>query len=219
METLRNEPVIMTGNGGMGGYGYGLGHTDLFSPLLLGAALSGNGLFGSKGYGPTVVTQGYQPAMVDMGTLINQQGQSDIRRDVTDSTSEIRESIHEQTIANAAEARSIQQSIDTASRESLASKYEAQIAVKDSTVALTNKVDCESNAIKGLQFQTQVSLDKHFADLNHRIDRRFAELTEKELQRENSLLRSQNEALRDRNQNNDLLTAIAALLKAQSTTP
>lgn len=181
MESLRNEPVIMSGNGGMG-YPGGNSGGDLLTPLLF-ASMLGGGLGANRGYGYA------GPALVEASALYTQQGLADARRDTKDSESEIRETLHTNALANASEFRSLDREISTLGRENLAGRYENQLATKDMAFQLTNKVDRETDSLRRLAFENKVDTDKQFCDLRHQISDSINNLEKREMQREIDTLR------------------------------
>jgi len=214
MESLRNEPVnlnsgsvpptiLTTGNQGSG-YGFGEGLLGLAAV----AALFGGGL---GGWGAN------KGGFVDYGTLINQQGQSDIRRDVGETESEIRETLHTQAIGNMGEFRAISDKLGDIDKTATVSQYENQIATKDATASLSNKIDYETNAIKHQNFTMQVSMDKQFADLNHRLEHKFNDLVAREQATEIERLRRELNASATALANQDVIRSVVSQVVAAMT--
>lgn len=197
METLRNEPVILTGNGGMGSGGHAPcyhGGNDLTSSLLT-ASLLGGGLFGHRGHGYDHGHSGFRHS-----DIVIHEGISDIRREVAKSESDVKDAINAHNNANTSEFRSINTQLCDVKHEISKEGCENRIAIKDAVNDLYRKIDCEVGKVSGQvtnlhismdkQFcETNRNIDKQFCDLNHRLDKDFRDIEERELKAENRKLR------------------------------
>jgi hypothetical protein len=179
MESLRSDAVMMSGNAPLGGGGYGYGDNGLTSGLLL-AGLLGGGLGGNRYQGP---------GLVEASALYNQQAIGETRRDVKDSESEIRETLHLNTLSNHSEFRALDREISLLGRESLASGYEGKLATKDMTFDLLNKVDRETDSLRRQNFNDKVDTDKQFSILRQDMFNGLAAIEKREMQREIDSLR------------------------------
>lgn len=181
MESLSSDPVIMAGNAPVGGGTGGFGGGDFLSAFLLASLVGGRG-FGANYSGP---------ALVEMSALLNEKAIGDTRRDVADSTSEIRESIHNQSLATSHEFRGVDNRLTDVALESLRGKYEGIIASMHSTNQLEGKVDRETNRLSRENREIQTSMDRQFCDLKHDMQAGFNDLEKREMQREIDTLRRQ----------------------------
>lgn len=177
MEELRNQPVSFSGgNAGtpfvMPGYGANFGGGgDILGTLGMLALLSGRGLGAEKcGFNFT------GPALVEASALDAAKSFADVRHDTAETASEIRESIHTQTLGLMGEFRGLDCKFSGLQRDSLAGKYEGIIAALQSNFALSNKIDSETNRLSLENRALQTSMDKQFCDLTHRLDNGLKEL-------------------------------------------
>jgi hypothetical protein len=211
MDTLRNEPVILTGNGGMGpGYAGGYHGGDFLSTILAASLLGGAAGYG-KGY--------YQPALVEASALSTHKELSDTRSDIKEVESEIRETLHTQTLATASEARNFDSRLAAIDKSSVESKYEGIIAAKDAQTALHNKIDRENDASRRQIFEFQVGTDKQFAAIQNQINEKFNEVKIGQLQDEIRDLRRSNDFLQQRDQTASIVKAVLEAIKSTTPTP
>lgn len=204
METLRNEPVILTGNSPIGsGGGYG-SSGDLLSTILA-ASLIGGGIGGFN--------RGYAPATVDMGTLLTEKSNGDTRRDVKESESEIRESIHQNSHNTSSEFRGLEGRLASIDKEALASRYESQIASKDATVYLDGRIDTQTSQLRDQVNCFSNGVDRQFVDLRYEIQRGLQDIKDREMAREIADLRRDKEAAERQNQSQSIVNALLSVLR------
>lgn len=205
METLRNEPVILTGNGGMNpGYGGGYAGGEFLGTVLAASLLGGAAGYG-KGY--------YQPALVEASALSTQRELSSTRSDIKEVESEIRETLHTDALARASEARCLDGRLAGIEKSAVESKYEGTIAAKDAQYALHNKIDRENDHSRKQMFEFQVSTDKQFAAIQNQINEKFNEVKIGQLQDEIRDLRRANDFLNQRDQTTSIVKAVVEALK------
>lgn len=183
MESLRNEPVNFSGGNAAGvpvmptlGYtaysGLGGGGGDLLGTIALLSLIGGRGLGIDKGCGFNFTG----PALVEASALATAQGFSDTRSDVKDVASEVRESIHTQTLGLMGEFRGLDCKFNGIGRDALAAKYESAISNLQSMFAISNKIDNDTNRLSLENRGIQTSMDKQFCDLNNRLEHGFKDI-------------------------------------------
>lgn len=177
MDSLSNEPVILSGNSPVGGYS----DSSIWS---LGQLINNNA--------------------VHTAALFNEKSVADARRDVKEAESEIRQSIHAQSLGNSTEFRGIDAKLFQLEKESVSSKYEAQIASKDATLALRDKVDAEMK-------QVNSKLDC----LMNSFDRQLTALRERDLYQEINALKRDKESLEKKAQSDVIINTIVGALKPE----
>lgn len=209
METLRNEPVILTGNGGMPSGG-GTGSGDFLGTVLAASLLGGAGL-GNRGY--------YQPALVEASALSTHKELSDTRSDIKSVESEIRETLHSQALGNSAEARNFDARLAAIDKSAVEGKYEGIISSKDAQYQLHNKLDRESDNSRKQMFDFQVNTDKQFSILQNQINDKFNEVRVGQMQDQINDLRRSNDFLVQRDQTASIVKAVVEAIKATTPTP
>lgn len=199
MESLRNEPIVFGGSpAGMGG---GSGDS-LVSALVVSSLLGRNGVNGSG---------------AGFADFINEKSVGEARRDIKDSESEIRESIHNQTMHSSSEFRALDGRLASIDKEAVSARYESQIAAKDAQYSLTNKIDCETGLIKNQLGYIQTNVDKQFSDLKTDLFRSLTAIRERELNDEIQSLRREREFLAKENQTNEIVKQVLSVLRPGTT--
>lgn len=203
-----------------GGLGIGIGEL-----LLLSALGGGNGLFGRSGVVAPAFAQ--TESMVSLAALLNEKGLNDVRRDTKESESEIRESILNSNAATANGFNQVLNALCGASKEGLAGRYEGIIAAMQSkfdvtsalnasNIGLSNKIDCETNALKLQNFTLQTNFDKSFCHLEHEMERGFARLNERALIDKTEQLSRELGSLQAANQTAQLASFVQSAVQANN---
>lgn len=203
------EPVYL--GGGAGGYannGMFGGEMGLLALLALMGNRGGNGLFGgNNGGGGIAATEG----------LVSNIELADLRAEVNNVKSSIKESILEQTIDNQGEFRNLDDRLCDSEKEAIKAGYESRIQTLELGNSLSNKIDCEIGQVKEKMNHFEVNVDKQFCSLSHEMEKGFHKVEERELKEENRELRERLFRDSQNTQTNTLLTAITGLTAAIST--
>lgn len=176
-----NEPVFFGGGTG-GGYNNGFGgELGLIALLaLLGGNRNGGGLFGNNGGGSGTAAVEGLVSNIELG---------DLRQEVSDIKSSIKESILNQTIGLGNEFRGIDAKLCASEKDAIKAGYEARIQTLELGTTLSNKIDCEVNQVKEKLNHFEVNVDKQFCNLSHEMEKGFHKVEERELKEENRDLR------------------------------
>lgn len=175
-----NEPVFFGGGSGYGneGLGGGLGLIALLA--LLGGNRNGGGLFGNNGGGSGTAAVEGLVSNIELG---------DLRQEVADVKSSIKESILNQTIGLGNEFRGIDARLCASEKDAIKAGYKSRIQTLELGTTLSNKIDCEVEALKDKVNYFQVNVDKQFCELSHEMEKGFHKVEERELKEENRDLR------------------------------
>lgn len=204
MSRIDNEPVFF---GSPGGYnnnsGFG-GEIGLIALLALLGKNGNGGLFGGNSGGSTSATEG----------LVSNIELGDLRQEVSDVKSSIKETILQQTIDNQGEFRNLDDRLCDSEKESIKASYESRIQTLELGNKLSNKIDCEISQVKDKMNCFEVNVDKHFCALSHEMEKGFHKVEERELKEENRDLRERLFRDSQNSQTASLLQAISVLTTA-----
>lgn len=192
MDTIKvSEPVI---GGTLGGLGYGGGYNNNngIDSLLALALLGGNGFGRNRGDGRTVEE-------LELGNL---------RKEVADNKSAIRETIFEQTNEQTNQFNHVNGKLFEIEKEAL----RQQIETLKTNNELNNKIDNKFEATERSIFGLKVDMDKEFCGLRSTVERGFEGIRVEGMREEIAGLKDQLAASNTANQTTTIVSTILSAM-------